>query len=310
MVRTHSNLASLRSRRIASIVLLGLLCVTQPAFSNIKVFACEPEWKALTEILGGEHVEVFSATSAFQDPHHIEARPSLIAKTRQADLLVCTGAELEIGWLPLLLRQSGNANIQRDETGYFLAAAQVDRIEIPTDIDRSQGDVHASGNPHVHWDPYRLIAIAKALTERLQIVDPDNAHRYEQAYQKFANLWHEQIQAWELHRSSLKGKKAIVYHKNWSYLLNWLQIETVGDLEPKPGIPPTSAHLAHLLDIARSTEVDYILIANYQNDRGARWLSDKTGIPVIRLPFTVGGSEQANDLFTLYDEVLTALIQK
>jgi len=292
---------------LITLVSFSLLLFTLPVSAKVNIFACEPEWKSLAEALGGEYVSVYSATTAFQDPHYIEARPSLIAKTRQADLLVCTGAELEVGWLPLLLRQSGNASIQENEPGFFLAAAQVERIEIPTELDRSQGDVHASGNPHVHWDPYRLLTIAKALSKRLIIIDGDNAAGYQQRYRAFEAQWQKQIESWETHATQLNGKKVIVYHKNWSYLLNWLGIDIVGDLEPKPGIPPTSTHLASLLGKVRSTKADFILIANYQDDKGAHWLSEKVNIPVINLPFTIGGSEGANDLISLYNEVLMSL---
>lgn len=307
-MRTASDQLNRRSRLLVSIAAFGLLLAAGPSAAAVKVFACEPEWKALAEALGGEHLSIYSATTAFQDPHHIEARPSLIARARQAELLICTGAELEIGWLPLLLRQSGNARIQQDRPGYFLAASQVDRIEVPTQVDRSHGDVHASGNPHVHWDPHRLLTIAGALSARLQRIDAANAADYRARYQAFARQWRERTLAWEAKTASLRGKKVFVYHKNWSYLLNWLGMETVGDLEPKPGIPPTSAQLAKLLATARSRHVDFILIANYQNEKGARWLGDKTGIPLIQLPFTVGGTEAASDLPSLYDDVLSSLI--
>jgi zinc/manganese transport system substrate-binding protein len=288
------------------VLLLGL-SVSVKVNAKVNVFACEPEWQSLAEALGGDHVKAFSATTAFQDPHFIEARPSLIAKARQADLIVCTGAELEIGWLPLLVRQSGNASIQEGGQGFFMAAEQVDRIEIPTQLDRSQGDVHASGNPHVHWDPYRLLTIAKALSERLVHIDSDNVVDYQANYRAFEKKWNAQIGAWKTIVAPLKGKKVIVYHKNWSYLLGWLGINIVGDLEPKPGLPPTSTHLASLLQKTRAESVDYIVMANYQNDKGARWLSKKTNIPVLNLPFTVGGSKEADDLFSLYQEVITTL---
>jgi zinc/manganese transport system substrate-binding protein len=294
--------------KLLATVSLSLLLITPAAFSKVDVFACEPEWKSLVEAIGGELVKVYSATTAFQDPHHIEARPSLIAKTRQADLLVCTGADLEIGWLPLLLRQSGNSVIQESELGFFLAASQVERIEVPTELDRSQGDVHAAGNPHVHWDPYRLINIAEALSKRLQAIDPDNKAHYEQRLERFVADWRASITRWEQQADVLRGKRVIVYHKNWSYLLKWLQVDVVGDLEPKPGIPPTSAHLANLLSKMRSNKPDFILMANYQNDKGAQWLSEKTNVPVLRLPFTVGGSEQASNLDALYNEVLSTLV--
>ena len=287
---------------------LSLLLIAPQAMAKVNVFACEPEWKALTEAIGGELVKVYSATTAFQDPHYVEARPSLIAKTRRADLLVCTGAELEVGWLPLLLRQSGNDVVQESEPGYFLAASQVERIEVPAELDRSHGDVHASGNPHVHWGPYRLLIIAEALSRRLQKIDPTNAERYQQQTDRFAEDWKAAIKHWEEQAAGLKGKKAVVYHKNWSYLLNWLQMDVIGDLEPKPGIPPTSSHLASLLSTVRSDKPDFILIANYQDDKGAQWLSDKSGVKVLSLPFTVGGSKEATDLFSLYDDVLARIV--
>lgn len=295
--------------KLTCVVSLSLMLLVPQAFAKVNVFACEPEWKSLIETIGGSHVKVYSATTAFQDPHHIEARPSLIAKTRQADLLVCTGAELEIGWLPLLLRQSGNASIQEDEPGYFLASDYVERIEVPKELDRRDGDVHAGGNPHVHWDPNRLITIANALSQRLQLIDPKNEFFYQQQFTVFHERWEKNIVRWEQKTAVLRGKKVIVHHKNWSYLINWLDMKELGDIEPKPGLPPTSAHLARLLKQTRADQPDYILLANYQNPKGAQWLSKKTQVPLLSLPFTVGGSKQATDLESLYDEVLSALTQ-
>ena len=292
---------------ITTVITLSFLSLSLPVSAKVNVFTCEPEWKALVDELGGDLVNAYSATTAFQDPHYIEARPSLIAKTRRADLLVCTGAELEVGWLPLLLRKSGNADIQTDEPGYFMAAEQIDLIEIPTELDRSHGDVHASGNPHVHWDPFRLLTIAKALSERLEMIDGDNAAHYQRNFLDFEKKWKQQIRSWETLTAPLKGKKAIVHHKSWNYLSNWLGIEIVGDLEPKPGLPPTSKHLSSLLQKVRNTGADFILIANYKDDKGARWLSKKSDIPVLNLPYTVGGNESAKDLVSLYSDVLMTL---
>ena len=292
-------------------IALFVLCCSfaTPAFAKLEILACEPEWKSLAETLGGDKVDVESATTAFQDPHHIEARPSLIVKARRADLIFCTGAELEIGWLPLLLSKSGNARIQVNQPGYFLASNQVDHIEKPDSTDRRQGDVHADGNPHVHWDPYRLLTIAEAFSTRLQSVDSDNRQYYQRRLADFSSDWTAAIKQWETRAASLKGKKVIVYHKNWSYLLAWLQIDVIGDLEPKPGIPPTSSHLSALVSKTRQTETDIIVIANYQNDRGAQWLSEKSGIPVAELPFTVGGSSEATTLFALYEDALSKLMR-
>lgn len=290
------------------LLLLGWL-IANVAFAKVDILTCEPEWQSLAEALGGSKVSVKSATTAFQDPHHIEARPSLIVKARNADLIFCTGAELEIGWLPLLLTKSANSRIQTNQQGYFLASDQVELIEKPAIFDRSQGDVHASGNPHVHWDPYRLLKIAEAFSERLKKIDAVNSEYYQQRYVEFSSRWSVSIDKWESLASALRGKKVIVYHKNWSYLLNWLGVEVIGDLEPKPGIPPTSAHLAGLLTNMTYNKPDVILVANYQDNKGAQWLSEKSDVPVLELPFTVGGSKAANSLFSLYDDTLSKLNQ-
>lgn len=308
MSKTTMYTGNIQKIKILLGVFLGLGAMN--AQGKLNVFACEPEWQSLVETLGGEAVEAVSATTAFQDPHYIEARPSLIAKTRQADLIICTGAELEIGWLPLLLRQSGNARIQEGQPGLFLAAQQVTRIDVPQELDREHGDVHASGNPHVHWDPYRMLEIAQKLSQRLSEIDMPNAEVYAQRLGAFETQWTEKTALWEQMAASLQGKKVIVNHKNWSYLLQWFDVEVVGDLEPKPGIPPTSAHLAHLLEISRAESVDFILMANYQDAKGALWLQQKTGVPLLQLPFTVGGQENATDLITLYDAVIKALIDQ
>ena len=295
-------------RKLLCAVALTLTMISPLAQAKLNVFACEPEWKALTEAIGGEQVTVSSATTAFQDPHHIEARPSLIAKTRRADLVVCTGSELEVGWLPLLLRQSANRSIQAGQPGYFLASELVDRIEVPEQMDRSLGDIHAGGNPHVHLDPYRLLSIAEALSQRLQQIDRANAAYYAERLENFKSQWLAAISDWENQATVLKGKKAVVYHKSCSYLLAWLGIEAIADLEPKPGIPPTSSHLVAVLQTVKTEKPDMILIAAYQDDKGAQWLADKSGIPVTTLPFTVGGNREAEDLQSLYQSTLSSLL--
>ena len=298
-----------KSNWLLAVPLCVLLIATAgQAVAKISALACEPEWAALAEAIGKEHVDVVSATTAFQDPHHIEARPSLIARARNADMVICTGAELEVGWLPLLLRQSGNARIQQGKPGYFMAAEQVELIDKLDRVDRSMGDIHAAGNPHLHLDPYRLQKVAEQLALRLQTIDPDNAATYQSNLEAFSGRWQSAMNAWEKKAQTLRGKKVVVQHRSWNYLLGWLGIEAVADLEPKPGLPPTSAHLANLLENIQRDKPDLILIAAYQNDRGAQWLSQRSQLPVISLPYTVGGSEAAMDLFSLYDSTLDKLL--
>lgn len=226
--------------------LLSFLLIA-PAQAALRVLTCEPEWAALTRELAGDLAEVDAATTALQDPHRIEARPSLLAKARRADLLVCTGAELEMGWLPLLQRQAGNGRIQPGQPGYFEAAAQVPLLERPVRLDRAQGDVHAAGNPHVQLDPRRVARIAAALSERLAQLDPANAARYAERNADFQKRWQAASERWAEQGARLKGVPVVVHHKSFSYLADWLGLVVVGDLEPKPGVEPSAAHLADLL---------------------------------------------------------------
>jgi zinc/manganese transport system substrate-binding protein len=290
------------------------LCVlafaaTGPAVAALKVFACEPEWAALVQELAGDKVSVFSATTAMQDPHHVEARPSLIARLRQADLAVCTGAELEVGWMPMLQRQAGNAKVQPGQPGYVEVADFVERLDIPTVLDRSLGDIHADGNPHVHTDPRRIATIAYKLTERLASIDPDNAAHYHEHHESFRTRWDAAIERWTQQAASLKGTRVVAHHKHWIYLYDWLGIRDAGTLEAKPGLPPSAAHLAVLKTRLTREPARLIIVAAHQNPRAAQWLSDQTTIRVAVLPYTVGGNAQATDLFKLFDDTIARLLE-
>jgi len=291
-------------------VFAGLLTLlaTLPAAAEIRVFACEPEWSALARELGGDRVSVFTATTARQDPHHIEARPSLIARLRQADLLVCTGAELETGWLPMLLRQSGNAGVQPGRPGYFEAANHVRMLEIPARLDRAEGDVHAAGNPHIQTDPRNIGIVATALARRLAEIDPAGADHYQTRQRDFAQRWDAAIKRWEQQAAPLRGVRIVVQHKGFPYLENWLGLRQVATLEPRPGMEPTSGYLVEVLEKLKREPAKMILRAVYNDDRASVWLSERTGIPVVTLPYTVGGSDQAGNLFGLFDDTVRRLL--
>jgi len=276
--------------------------------AELNIFVCEPEWGALAKELVGEKADIYIATTAQQDPHHIEARPSLLAKARQANLLICTGAELEIGWLPILLQKTGNKSIQKGEQGHFMAADFVELIDKPTKLDRSEGDVHAAGNPHIQTDPRHFLQISQALTQRLQIIDPQNAEFYSQQYQSFKNKWNLALQRWEELAKNLKGKRIITHHKSWGYLIRWLGLEEVATLEPKAGLPPTSGHLANVLEKAKQNNVQLIVYSNYEDSKAANWLAEKTQIKQIMLPITVGGTPQAVDLESWFNDLLNRLL--
>ncbi|HET7843782.1 MAG TPA: zinc ABC transporter substrate-binding protein, partial [Xanthomonadales bacterium] len=271
------------------------------------VFTCEPEWASLLNELAGDAIEVNAATTAKQDVHQIEAKPSLIARMRRADLLVCTGAELEVGWLPQLIRQSGNGKVGTGD-GAFYAASQVQTLDKPGTVDRAYGDVHPQGNPHVHLDPHRVLTIATALSARLAKLDAANAATYQQRLADFTTRWNAAMAKWEAKAAPLKGRKLIVHHISWVYLERWLGLEEIGTLEPKPGVPPTSSHLSELIATAKAQKPIAIVSAAYQDPKPGRWLSERTDVPALVLPFTVGGDEQASDFFGLFESTIDKLL--
>lgn len=291
--------------------LLTLLFTAVPGLAHaaLNVFACEPEWGALATELGGDAVRVYTATTAFQDPHRIEARPSLIAQMRRADLAVCTGAELEIGWLPILLRQSGNAAIQPGKPGYFEAARQVAMLDKPTVLDRAQGDVHAAGNPHIQTDPRNIARVAQALSARLIEIDPDHATLYRTRLADFNTRWNAAMARWQIQAAPLKGMNIVVQHQAFPYMENWLGLKRVAVLEPKPGVEPTLGHLAEVAAQLKAAPAKAVLRAAYQSARPAEWLANHAGLSVVVLPFTVGGSDRAQDLFGLFDDSLAQLLK-
>jgi len=274
----------------------------------INVFTCEPEWAALAKELGGDQLEIYSATTALQDPHHIQARPSLIAKARKADLLICTGAELETGWLPLLLRKAGNARIQAGQAGHFLAAEHVDMLEVPDTLDRSLGDVHASGNPHIHTNPRNIARVAGQLHQRLIKIDPDHADIYGRRYDAFDRDWQSAINEWSKQAAMVNGTDVVVHHEYWSYLIGWLGLNKLATLEPVPGVSPSTRHLSQVKQLLKNQKAAMIIDTNYMNDRPVKWLAEQTNLPVVTLPATV--DYQGGETLHQWFDNLVELIQE
>jgi zinc/manganese transport system substrate-binding protein len=297
-----------RWKLFAALVAAPLAVLALPAHAALRVFACEPEWAALAAELGGPLVDVASATTALQDPHQIQAKPSLIARMRNADLVACTGAELEIGWLPVLLQQSGNAKVQPGQPGNFAAADFVRKLEVPTQLDRAQGDVHAAGNPHIQTDPRNIAAVANALGARLQQVDPAHAAEYAKRQADFAARWQQAIARWSAQAQPLKGVNVVSQHKAFVYLYDWLGMKEVAVLEPKPGVEPTVAHLQAVLATLKSTPARMVLYSAYLDPKPSEWLAQNAHIQAVKVPFTVGGTDRAKDLFGLFDDTISRLL--
>lgn len=286
-----------------------LLAVTTGAHAAIEVFACEPEWAALAREIGGEHINASSATTALQDVHHIQARPSLIARLRRADLLVCTGAGLEEGWLPVLQRRANNPRVQTGATGYLEVANHVRLRGRPARLDRAEGDIHPRGNPHIQLDPRNIRRVAGVVTERLVVIDPAHADDYRAGLKDFSDRWEQAIARWEERAEPLRGMPVVVHHNAWVYLQYWLGLEAVGTLEPKPGIPPSSTHLNQLLTRLEQQPAQVIIRSAYQSTRASEWLSQRAGIPAVVLPSTVGGSEAAHNLPGLFEDIINRLLE-
>ena len=286
---------------------MALCAVCSPAFATVSIFACLPEWAALATELGGNKVSVYQASNALQDPHRIEARPSLVARMRSVDLAICTGAELEIGWLPVLLQTAGNQKVQPGQPGFIAAAEFVDRLEVPTRLDRAEGDIHPAGNPHIHLDPHNIAKVGLVLTQRLEQIDAGNAAYYESRGKDFQSRWGQAILRWEKDAAPVKGLRIVPYHKDSVYLIKWLGMVEVMNVEPKPGIPPSAGHLSDLVGRLKGGAADVITRSAYQDPKAATSLAEKTNIPAVELPYTVGGTPGAKDLFGLFDDSIARL---
>jgi len=295
-----------QSIRIFLLMLAGLAAGTAQA--RVTVLATTADWGALTTELGGDKVDVYVATNALQDVHQVDAKPSLIARARKADLVVATGAELEVGWLPVLLQESGNTNVRPGAPGYFAATAGLRLLEVPTAVDRSQGDVHPDGNPHVQLDPRNIAAIAQALTARLAQIDPTDAAYFTSRGQDFQSRWQQAMARWTAQAAPLKNVPVVVIHKDQTYLCRWLGLNQVAAIEPKPGVPPSAGYLAELVKTLSASPPKMILRNAYNDPKAAEWLAERIHVPVVTLPFSVGGTPAAKDLFGLFDDTVQRLV--
>jgi zinc/manganese transport system substrate-binding protein len=284
------------------------LAATLPAHATLKVLATTPDWAALVNELGGDKVNVYTATSAFQDVHRVDAKPSLVARARTADLVIATGADLEIGWMPVLLQDSGNTKIQPGSPGYFEAAPLVHLLEVPSAVDRSMGDIHPLGNPHVTLDPRNIAIIAKALAARLAQLDPANAAYYGTRGEDFQKRWSAASAKWDAAAAPLRGVGLVVIHRDQVYLCNWLGLKELAAIEPKPGVPPSAGYLAELVTKLAASPPKMILRNAYNDPKAAEWLAERIHVPVVLLPYTVGGTPEAKDLFGLFDDTINRLL--
>jgi zinc/manganese transport system substrate-binding protein len=294
----------MRKILLYSVILLGLI---SPGFGKIKVVTSYGYIADITRLIGGEEVSVNALASGSMDPHFITPKPSFIAKLRKAELLVINGGQLEIGWLPPVIRQANNPRINPGQVGLLVLMDLVESNDVPEDVSRAHGDVHPEGNPHIQLDPDNIPVFAKAVMERLSRLAPDKSEVFKRNYEDFRKRWSEKTVLWEQRLSPLKGMKVVSYHKLYDYLFRRFQIESVETLEPLPGIPPTSRHIAGIIDLIKKENIALIAQDVYHSSKTARFISEKTGVKVVILPHDVGAVKEVTDIFSLFDEIVRRL---
>ncbi|NQZ14185.1 MAG: zinc ABC transporter substrate-binding protein [Alphaproteobacteria bacterium] len=293
---------------IALTLMTVLSAMPLTAQAKVEVFACSPEWAALSKEVGGDLVEVYSATNAHDDVHHMRAKPSLLEAMGRANIVFCSGASLESEWLPKLIRKSGGPDVQENTVGWFMASDYVEKLEVMEEVDHSvAGHIHPEGNPHVHLNPHNLLLLAEMFADRLYQIDSQNAQEYDANLSAFTEKWNTLIEGWEAQAEGLKNASFVVYHNNWSYLTDWLGINVAVSLETHHGHPPTTSHLEAVLQNVKQKDVKAILVAPFESEDAANWLSERTNIPVLHLPYTVGGSENVDTLEALFTETIAIL---
>lgn len=297
-------------KRLSLLVLTFVMFMPNIAHAETRVFACEPEWAAVAKEIGGDKVAVTAATTGTEDPHHVRAKPSLLAAMRKADVIFCTGAGLEAGWLPVLMQQAAGASVQPGAPGNIMASSFVRLMNPPAKVDRALGDVHPEGNPHIQTDPRNILAAAKGFADRMGQIDGANAAYYQSRLSDFNGRFQSMIQTLQSSAGSLKGAPVVVYHDEWAYLNRWLGLNEVATLEVKPGVPPTASHLQDVLAASRKSGVKMILLAPFDDDQAAKWLAEQIGARIVPLPFTVGGRSDTDTLEATFTLTVKSLTQQ
>ena len=274
-------------RFLAWIVVTLLMTTATVAAAEVRVVSTIPDFGAIAKEVGGANVHVESMVRPTQDPHFVDPKPSLMLELNKADLLLVAGMDLEAGWLPPLMTGARNAKIQRGNAGYLDCSTLIPPMQVRAP-DRSQGDIHPGGNPHYWTDPRNGIRIARGIAKRLAKVDPDHAADYRAGAEAFAQRMNARIVEWRKRLDPKKGMKVVVYHESWVYFMDFAGFDQVGELEPKPGIPPKPAHVAELIQRVQGQNVKYFIQESFYPSQLSRIFAQKSGAQLKILPTMVG----------------------
>jgi zinc/manganese transport system substrate-binding protein len=296
------------SMKLSKIIVL-LLCVQAAFAGQLQVVTTYGYIGDIVQRIGKDRVEVVALARGDYNPHIIIPKPSYIAKVRRADLLIINGGQLEIGWLPQIIKQASNAAVQPGERGFLDLSQHVHLIDAPSSVSRELGDVHPEGNPHFFLDPDNIPVIAKTVTERLSELDPDNQAFYNANYKELYAFWQQNMKTWEEKLKPFKGEKIVEYHKIFDYFLHRFGFVIVGTIEPLPGIPPTTKHIADVEKLIGREQVKYIFQDVYNPQDASSYLSERLNVKLLVLPHDVGAVKEANNVFSVFDEIIRRITQ-
>ena len=300
------------SYTISLVLLLGamLLAPTPAQAKKLRVITTLTDLASLTQEIGGDKVEVEALAKGYQDPHFVEPKPSFLLKLRSADLLISVGLDLEIGWLPPLITQSGNGKIQVGAPGYLDASQFAEILEIPQGkLTRAEGDVHPLGNPHYWLDPDNGRRIARGIAAKLSELDPDDTALFQQREKDFAKRLAEADLKWRAEMTPYRGRQIVTYHRSWPNFAKHFGLEVEGYIEPRPGIPPTPSHTIYLVNLMKRENIKVVLVEPYFDLKTPNSIGSMTGAKVVQMMPSVGGKPAITDYFKLFDYDIAVLTQ-
>ncbi|MDB2562396.1 zinc ABC transporter substrate-binding protein [Sulfurimonas sp.] len=286
-------------------LLLAFLPLSLLAHLNIAV--SYPYIGALSKSIGGKHITTVVLAKGNWDPHFVVPRPSLISKVRNADALIMNGGQLEIGWLPPLLRRASNPKAQVGSVSFLNLSHHVELIQKPLSVDRSGGDIHPEGNPHFHLNPENILHLARTIKEFLISIDTIHQDVYEKNYEEFSLMWKKKLKIWQVKMEDKKGSEVIQYHDNLAYFNQAYGLKSIATIEPLPGIPPSSRHTISLIKLVKEQKPCCILHDVYHSTKTAEFISSKTGLPLVIMPHDIGALEDIEDLASLFDYLTSAI---
>jgi len=290
-----------------TVLIIALLTTT--IFAKLNIATTYNYLGEVTKTIGGDLVKVDVLANPKLDPHFITPKPSLIGKLRREDLLIINGGQLEIGWLPPLLKSANNGKINAGTDGFLDVSGAITLIDKPKSVSRAYGDVHPDGNPHFDTDIHSIIPIAKLISMKLSIIDPSHQSTYDTNYKAFATKMQKLTKTLKRQYKGCKGKKVVQYHELFNYALNAYGVKDIGNIEPLPGITPSSKHTLELINSMREKNIKTILQDVYHEKKTAKFIADKTGAKVSIVPHDVGAVSGANNLESFYKMVAQRICQ-